>query len=133
MKKFDHIGLFVSDLKIGLKHLSNIIEIDHVSDVIKDPVLNVAVQFIIDSGGLRYELVAPFGEKNPVEQALRSNKNILNHVAYKSNSFVSDINKLRENGCIPLGPPKKAKAFNGKRVIFFLTPLRMIVELVEDE
>jgi hypothetical protein len=34
---------------------------------------------------------------------------------------------------MPLGEPRPAVAFGGARVIFFLTPLRMIVELVETE
>ena len=45
----------------------------------------------------------------------------------------TSVSKLRETGCVPLGTPQPALAFNGARVIFFLTPLKLIFELIEDE
>ena len=131
MMQFDHIGLFVKSLKIGLHHLHELINVNRVSDVIEDPVLKVAIQFTYDSSGLCYELVAPFGKPNPVDSVLKANKNILNHVAYRTDEFDADVKQFRKKGCIHLGAPQSSKAFAGKRVIFFLTPLRMVIELIE--
>jgi hypothetical protein len=131
MPKFHHIGLFVKDINCGREKLSQIISISHVGSLIVDDELLVNVQFIVDSDGIRYELVSPNGVGNPVDGVLDSKKNILNHVAYTSNYFESDILNLRNKGCIPLAPPKNAKAFNGSQVIFFLTPLGFIYELIE--
>ncbi len=39
---------------------------------------------------------------------------------------------LRKINCAPLGKPMRAVAFKGKRVIFFLTPLNFIIELIEE-
>jgi hypothetical protein len=33
---------------------------------------------------------------------------------------------------MPLGPAKKAKAFDGRRVAFFLTKLNYIIEIIEE-
>lgn len=131
MRKFHHIGLFVKDLAFGLKQLEKVIEIAIVSKVIADENLLVLIQFVTDASGVRYELVAPFGDGNPVESALKAGKNILNHIAYVSHDFDNDIVELSQNGAILLGLPKQAKAFDGRRVCFLLTKLGFIFELVE--
>lgn len=129
--KFHHIGLFVANLADGRKKLSSIIPIAEYSNEIDDANLKVRVQFAIDYSGISYELVAPFGDNNPVAQILLSGKAILNHVAYRVKNFEDKISELRASGAVPLGAPASAVAFNGKRVIFFLTPLKFIIELIE--
>ena len=129
---FDHIGIFVKDLNYGYNELGKMFEISYKSDVYHDHLLKVSVQFCYDRGGICYELVAPFGANNPVDAVIKNGSKILNHIAYKTSQFDATVSKLRETGCMPLGKPQPAIAFNGSRVIFFLTPLRLIFELIED-
>ncbi len=96
-----------------------------------DPLLKVSVQFLYDDNDFCYELVAPNGQGNPVDSILKNKKNILNHIAYKIHDFDLTIKKYRNFGCLPLTLPQPAIAFNGARVIFFLTPVDIIVELIE--
>ena len=131
MIRFHHLGLFVRDLEFGLTELEKVIEVKDVSEVTDDFGLRVSVQFVIDSSNLRYELVAPLGENNPVDPVLKARKNILNHVAYITDDFETTFNKMRQDGCLPLAPPRNAKAFGGKKVVFMLTPLGFIYELIE--
>jgi methylmalonyl-CoA/ethylmalonyl-CoA epimerase len=128
---FDHIGLFVRDLASGNKRLAALFPIVRITDPIEDPLLKVRIQFAIDESGIRYELVAPFGEGNPVDGVLASGKNILNHVAYRVPAFDTAVARLESEGCVPLGPALPAVAFGGARVIFFYTPLKFIVELID--
>jgi methylmalonyl-CoA/ethylmalonyl-CoA epimerase len=127
--QFDHIGVFCKNLEIGKKKLSEILPIVKSSKIFKDPLLKVSVQFLFDNNNICYELVAPNGVGNPVDLVLK--KNTLNHIAYKVSNFNYIIKKYRKLGCMPLSTPKKAVAFHGARVIFFLTPLNIIVELIE--
>lgn len=131
MRRFHHIGIFVKDLDFGLEQLEKIFEVASVSEVISDENLLVLIQFVTDNSGVRYELVAPFGDGNPVERVLETKRNLLNHVAYVSDNFDDDIVELRRSGAIPLGLPKQAKAFDGRKVVFFLTKLGFIFELIE--
>ena len=129
--KFDHIGVFVESLEIGLTHFKTLLPIISKSDEYHDSLLKVSVQFVYDSDNTCYELVAPLGDDNPVSAVLDSKKNILNHVAYKVEDIDANIERYRKAGCMPLGPPRPAIAFNNARVIFFLTPVGIIIELIE--
>ncbi|MBV1776292.1 VOC family protein [Burkholderiaceae bacterium DAT-1] len=129
--KFDHIGVFVTSLELGRTHLAAILDIHEWTDPIDDPIQKVSVQFGLDSSGIRFELVAPNGEGNPVTPVLGSGKNILNHVAYTVPDLDKKLAELRAARCMPLGPAQPATAFDGRRIAFVLTPLRMIIELIE--
>ncbi|HLJ19863.1 MAG TPA: VOC family protein [Stellaceae bacterium] len=129
---FDHIGLFVRDIEAGRRQLSALLPIERWTEAVDDPLMKVRVQFGVDGSGIRYELVAPFGEPNPVARVLDEGKTVLNHVAYRCADFESSCAMLRREGAMPLGRPQPASAFGGARVAFYLTPLRFIVELVED-
>ena len=130
--KFDHIGIFVKELDFGYDKLSKLFEIARKSIVYDDALLHVSVQFCYDQHGICYELVAPYGPNSPVDNVIQNSTTTLNHIAYKTNEFDDTISKLRKTGCVPLGIPQPALAFNGSRVIFFLTPLKLIFELIED-
>jgi len=129
--EFDHIGVFVPTLDVGREQVAALLPITHFTDPVDDELLRVSVQFGVDESGVRYELVAPFGSETPVDTVLKSGKNILNHVAYRVTDLDAQISRLRAEGAIPLSAPQPAVAFNSSRVIFFLTPLRFIIELIE--
>lgn len=129
---FDHIGLFVRDLDAGRACLSALLPVTGWTMPVDDPAIHVRIQFGTDASGVRYELVAPFGDPSPVTESLGAGVNILNHVAYRVTGIDDEITRLRRQRCIPTGAPRPAVAFAGRRVVFLLTPLRFIIELIED-
>ncbi len=128
---FDHIGIVVSDIQKGEAFYTSILPIEKISDLITDKLLGVQIKFLTDSSGVCYELIAPYGEGSPVSSALKSKKNIINHVAYKSSNFEESMKDFNDKGCMLLAPPQHAVAFNNKRVCFFLTILHSVIELIE--
>lgn len=129
--KFHHVGIFVSSIHAGIDEMRKIHEIEHVGRCVEDELIGVEVVFLLDSSGINYELVAPFGPDSPVSGVIARGNGFLNHLAYTSDKFDSEILRLRRQGMMPLGPAKKAKAFNGRRVAFFLTKLHYIIEIIE--
>jgi methylmalonyl-CoA/ethylmalonyl-CoA epimerase len=129
---FDHIGIFVKDLKEGRNYFYQFFDIVNKSKEFHDHEMGVSVQFLYDKCGVRYEIVCPLGINNPVDGMLIAKKNILNHMAYRVEEFDNKCLELRENGCIPISNTNSAVAFNGARVIFFLTPLGFVIEIIED-
>jgi methylmalonyl-CoA/ethylmalonyl-CoA epimerase len=132
VNKFHHIGIFVKDLDYGRSEMSKFIQVSQESEIIIDENLGVKILFLTDQENINYELVAPYGKNNPVDGVISREKDLLNHIAYVSDSFDEEIKVLRRNGFVPLGKPKKAKAFKDARVIFFLNPLGFIIEIIED-
>tara|TARA_Y100001936_G_C15637300_1_gene439617 strand:- start:1 stop:396 length:396 start_codon:yes stop_codon:yes gene_type:complete len=129
---FDHIGVVVPNLNSGKKFISKILPITRFSPSIDDENLGVKIQFCYDESQICYELIAPHGVDSPIAISLAENKNLINHIAYRAKDFEKTNYDLRNQGCIPLGIPKPAKAFNNQLVIFYLTPLKFIIEIIED-
>ena len=129
---FDHLGLIVQDLAAGREFLTAALRVAHWTPVVHDNGLQVSVQFGSSAAdGMVYELVAPFGERSPIANALRSGKHILNHLAYRTDDLDRAGERLRAQGCFPAGDPHPAVAYNGQRVQFFVSPLRFVIELIE--
>jgi methylmalonyl-CoA/ethylmalonyl-CoA epimerase len=130
---FDHIGVFVKTLAEGRAHFQSLLIINKISEEFYDHGIKVAVQFLYDKDGICYEIIAPFLQGNPVDHVLLMRKNILNHIAYRVRDFNGAVELYRNKRCAQLGPPLPAIAFGGRRVAFFLTPLNIIIELIEDK
>ena len=130
--KFDHIGVFVKNLEDGRKNFSSLLQITNTSEEYNDEKLKVSVQFLYDKNDICYEIVAPYKPGNPVDAVLSSGKNILNHIAYRVDELDLSLSTWRNKGCFPLSEATPAIAFQGAKVIFLLTPLGIIIELIED-
>lgn len=130
--QFHHIGIVVKNLEYGKSEIVKFVDIVSISDEVIDQEIGVKILFITDSKNIVYELIEPYGRHSPVDGVLSRKKDYLNHIAYSTNFFDNEVVRLRTEGMIPLGPPKAAKAFNGSKVIFFLTPLGFIIELIEN-
>jgi methylmalonyl-CoA/ethylmalonyl-CoA epimerase len=98
---------------------------------VDDPVIRVRVQFGLDPSGICYEAIAPFGEDRPVLRTLRAGDRILNHVAYLVSDLTMSAEGVRRCGCVPAGAPQPAVAYHGRRVQFFISPLRFMMKLIE--
>lgn len=130
---FDHVGIFVSDLEEAREKIAAILPVRKWGPRFDDETLRVSVCIGEDDAAVHYELVAPLGSPNPVSGILASGRNILNHIAYRVEDLDRAAEKMRATGAVPAGPPKPALAFGGARVIFFLTALGFMVELIEHE
>ena len=130
-RRFDHIGLVVGDLAAGRESLGSTLDVSHWTEIFEDAGIGVLVQFGRGETGPCYELIAPFGKTSPIAGSLRGGRNILNHVAY----LVTDLNveaaRMLEQGCISTGAAQPAVAYGGRRIQFWMSPLRFLVELIE--
>ncbi len=130
--ELDHLGLIVPDLAAGRTFLQQALGITHWTPITDDPTLGVSVQFGATPGyQLTYELIAPMGEASPIANALRSGKHILNHLAYLTPDLEASGERLRSTGCYPTGDPLPALAYEGRRIQFWMSPLRFVIELIE--
>jgi len=129
---FHHLGIFVKSIDKASIILSKDLKAKKKSEIIVDENLRVKVQFFKDKKGMTYELVEGIGKNNPVKNCLELNKNLLNHIAYKTDNFDTQIEILIKNNYLKISNISKSVAFNNKRIIFLLSPLNFIVELIEN-
>jgi methylmalonyl-CoA/ethylmalonyl-CoA epimerase len=129
--RFDHIGIVVADIGIGSEHLQSIFGVSLWTQEFADPVNQVNVRFGKDAHGVCYELISPLGERSPIRRALETRDAILNHIAYLTDDLEVSAAELRGHGCIAIGEPKPAIAYGGKRIQFFRSPLRFVIELID--
>jgi hypothetical protein len=56
-----------------------------------------------------------------------------NYIAYQVEDFDFKILEFRLKGCVSLSKAKPTIAFGRARVMFFLSPLEVIIELIENK
>ena len=126
--KVDHIGYAVKSIdkaKRSLEVLGYSFE-----PTIEDKDRNIFLCFG-ELDGYRIELVAPMGEKTPVDMHLSKIGPTPYHICYKSDEIEKDIELLKANRykvSVPLAP---AVAFGNKRVVFLYSLSAGLIEIVE--
>jgi methylmalonyl-CoA/ethylmalonyl-CoA epimerase len=129
--KFDHLGVVVSDLRIGRQALGGSLGISRWTQEYEDPHQDVYVQFGCCHSGLCYELVAPRSRASPVARAATARINVIHHVAYLVDNLSLERAKLFCQGMVQLGEPNPAIAFDYCLIQFFASPIRFVLELIE--
>lgn len=130
--KFHHVGIIVKNIKSSLPQIMKILNAKKVSKVYLDNIWKIKLIFIKHKNKITFEIIQPTSKKSPISNALDQNINILNHVAYTSKNFISDKKVIIDNGGIPVTEAKKAKAFGGKKIQFFITKDKFLIELIEN-
>jgi methylmalonyl-CoA/ethylmalonyl-CoA epimerase len=128
---FDHVGIVVRDIDEGCRNLEAVLGELQWTQRFDDSGLGVSVQFARDTQMMVYELIAPYGSGSPIERTLRARRDLLNQIAYRTDSLSAAASHLRETGAVPVSKPHPALAFNGANVQFFLTKLGFLIEVIE--
>ena len=129
--QFDHIGVVVKTMERGRAALSRSHGIQDWTAPLTDPLNGVHILFGRDPSGVVYELLAPIDASSPVQPALVARKNLLNHIAYRVVDLAQARERMLAAGCAPTADPKPALAFGGGLIQFFVTPLNIVIELIE--
>lgn len=126
---FNHIGLFVKNIKKSEKYIAPFLKLNK-KKIIFDKKLKIKVKLYFDNKKICYELVEPYGKNNPVSGFLKRGSNILNHIAYSTKNFGLAITSLKKKNFMQISKINYSKVFKGK-IVFFLSPLNYIVEVIE--
>jgi methylmalonyl-CoA/ethylmalonyl-CoA epimerase len=130
--RFSHIGVAVPSISQALATYQAIFGYVVLSGPFDDPVQHVSVCFLGtgEPGDLTIELVAPLGDNSPVSKVLAKGLGAY-HICYKVDDIEAALEYVRSQGCIVVSRPEPATAFEGKRIAWFYTPTRQLMELVE--
>jgi methylmalonyl-CoA/ethylmalonyl-CoA epimerase len=130
--RFHHVAYAVRNIQQYLhEFVDPLLSPDNVSAPIADPIQNVKVCFVALPGRVLLELVEPLSEQSPVNAIIERARGGLYHVCYEVDHLDAALERFRSKKCLPLGPAVPAAAFDGRRIVFLLTPQRDLIELVE--
>ena len=131
--KFDHIGIVVKSIEESRTIFESDLPGFSSSRIYVDKEIDVKIQFIEYPNSNKIELIEPLSKASPIKSVLeKKNSTNIHHLAYSCKDIKKTCNSFRDKGYGFLTNFYYAEAFNGARVIFLLSPLNFIVELIED-
>jgi methylmalonyl-CoA/ethylmalonyl-CoA epimerase len=129
---FKHIGVAVADLEKAIGFYRSVFGYRVLSGPIEDPIQKVIVCFLgpDDSSPATIELVSPCGDTAPIHKFLTNGIGAY-HMCYGVENMEIALAHVRSNGSIVINDPVPAVAFGGRRICWFYTPTRQLIELAE--
>jgi methylmalonyl-CoA/ethylmalonyl-CoA epimerase len=126
-----HVGFLTGDLEGTSQHFNSVLGYKIESRVVEDSLQTARVQFLRQPGGTSWlELVTPNGEGGKLANALKQGDG-LHHLCYEVTDLESACSAYRDRGCLMVGSPTPAVAFDGRRIAWFMDRRRFLFELVE--
>lgn len=131
--RFDHLGVAVPDLDVASRFYRGALGYEVRAGPFDDEAQQSRVLFM--AGGpdepFVLELVAPLGETSHVHRLLDRSVGAY-HVCYATPDLAASIARLVAARCVVTRPPVPATAYGGRRIAWLYTPMRQLMELVED-
>lgn len=127
--KVHHIGYAVKDINVAIEKFVNL-GYEQTCDVCCDSYRNVKICFV-QNGNECVELVAPNGEKTPVDGVLKLNGATPYHICYEVQNIDGAIENLKKQKFIVMQKPAVAPAIQNCKVAFLYNKDIGMIELVE--
>lgn len=132
MKKIDHIGIAVKDIKRSNEIFSKIFGKQNYKEEVVDSEGVITSFFQI--GESKVELIAAINESSPIARFLNKNKKGIHHIAFEVEDIHKEMNRLKEAGFSLLNEIPKSGAEN--KLICFLDPREtegVLIELCQEK
>ncbi len=132
--KFNHIGIAVESIERYFQDiLGPLFDCKMKSRIYTDPLQDSRVAFVETADGSTIELIEPLSPASPVSTILRNKRGGLHHLCFMADNFENDLAKLKKSKFVLVSSPKKAIAFNNRKIAFFLSPSNELIEIIEPE
>lgn len=130
--KFSHLGVAVLNIEQALSVYQEIFGYKVLSGPFDDPIQRASVCFVGTGipNDMIIEVVASLDENSPVSKMLVKGVGAY-HMCYEVDDIEQALADIRKKGCVIINKPVPAVAFKGRRIAWFYTPTRQLVEVVE--
>jgi methylmalonyl-CoA/ethylmalonyl-CoA epimerase len=130
--RFHHVGYATRNIDLYVEDFFRPVFAPlSISEKVSDPIQRVTVCFARMQGNAMIELVEPFGENSPIDSVLDGDRGGVYHLCYEVDDLDREVARCRKRRCMPISKPVPAAAFNGRRIVFLLTPQHDLIEFVE--
>ena len=129
--KLDHIGVVVRDLEAAKKSYQDLFGFTEFSALIDEPEQNVKIIFVRRlPQSADIELIQPVGENSAVYNFLKKTGGGFHHLAYEVDDLDKSIEHFKRKSA-PIGKIYPGAGHYGRRVVWFYTRLKELIELIE--
>lgn len=131
-ERLHHIGFVVASIAPVIESFCRAVGGSNWSETWHDPIQRVRIAFIYPGhpGDFSVELVEPAGLGSPVERFLERSGG-LHHLWYEVDNLDETVRATSARGLIMIRRPQPAIAFGGRRVPWFLSRERLLIEYLE--
>ncbi|MFQ5603404.1 MAG: VOC family protein [bacterium] len=134
MIELHHIGIATDNAQQEAQMWSEIYPNPVLSALIHDPVQRVNLIFLSSETGrqVSLEFVEPANKDSPVNNLIKKGGGFY-HLCYEVNDLEAALVAVKKNGALILQNPVNAAAFDGRRIAWFYTRNRRLIEYLERE
>ena len=134
--KLLHVGVAVPEIDPAAQMFAALFGSQVVSGPFDDPIQKVTVNFLTQAeaparDAAEIELIAPLTPDAPIQSMLSKTGGGAYHLCFETNDLDQALGHVRSLKCLIVSAPAPAVAFEGRRIAWFYTPSRLLVELVE--
>jgi methylmalonyl-CoA/ethylmalonyl-CoA epimerase len=130
--QFHHLGVAVDSISKVLSTYETIFGYHLLSGPFDDPIQKSRVCFV--GTGVKdafvIELVEPLAQDSPVKNMVAKGIAAY-HVCYEVEDIDKVVAEVSQMGCVVVSPPQPAVAFQQRRIAWFYTPTRQLIEVLE--
>lgn len=127
--KIHHIGYLVKNIDKAIEKF-NQLGFKRISETTCDEIRHIHICFM-EKDGYVIELVSPYDSNSVVSKLMKQYKNSPYHICYLTNKFEETCTALQTVGYVMLDNPLPAPALEGKRVVFLISHISGMIELLE--
>ena len=129
--RLHHVGFVVSDIERSVKGFQDSLGVSWDGAIYTDPKQKVRVTFLSSAPACaQIELVQPAAPDSPVTGFLVRGGG-QHHLCYEVGNIEEALAAFRARKASIIQRPCPAVAFEGRRIAWFVTPERLVVELLE--
>ena len=130
--KIHHLGVAAADLAAAQAFYQDVLGFKLESGPFDDPIQKVRVSFLRRTAQDDFviELITPLGTSSPVNGYLSKGLGAY-HICYEVADLEQAQAEMLARKCLPIAAPAPATAFGGRRIAWWFTPTKHLVELLE--
>lgn len=132
--KLEHIGIIVKDLEQAKQYYENHFGFKAISQIIDEPEQKVKIIFVeTGSLGPSIELIQPVSEDSAVYIFLKKTGGRLHHLSYEVEDLDKAIEHFKNLKAVIVGKIYPGAGHNHRRVVWFYTVFKELIELIEED
>lgn len=131
--RLHHVGFVVGSIESSIRGFRHSLGMTWDGAIYHDPTQKVRVTFLATGPNCaQIELVEPASGDSPVTKFLAKGGG-QHHLCYEVDNIEEALGVFKSRRSVIVQRPCPAVAFNGRRIAWFVTPEKLVVELLEKQ